>query len=593
MDRLKQTILLVALLLSGTHSVFSQKSNSNKDASTILDSNPESLYLHCNATTFVTGETLYYKVYCLNPLDKKVSSVSKIAYVELIGEDNTSIFIQKLFLQKGISQGDFFVPTTLKTGKYRLIAYTNWILNKPLKDIFQQDIYIINPFQASEKVSTNTNIDSVNLKSINTATNFNTTIENTTDKDPVVLQLNKKIASTREKITLNINPLSQQISEKGNYSLSIRKIDSLPTKKQITAKEVKSNWEANTANQQSKGELILPELRGEIIAGSIVSKSGANDIQNKSIALSIPGKNYTFKIVNTNSSGKFIFNLDKVNYASNIIVQVIGEDRENYTIKIDSPSKIDYSLLKFDPNFNLTVEMKNNILQRSVASQIENAYYSNKTDSIVKTNLSDSFFNSVGREYVLEDYSFFPTLQETITEVLFEIYYKQKGNDYTIGVRDYITKLEVPGTTLVLVDGLFIQDFNELFAYKTKNIYKVSVVQGGYYYGPKLFNGVISFTTKNQDYVSKKSGSYIVNASVLRPAIKKEYFTPDYTDKAKLERIPDYRYQLLWLPDVALDNKENPISFYTSDVTGTFEISLEGFTDQGIPVSLKDTFEVQ
>jgi hypothetical protein len=126
-----------------------------------------------------------------------------------------------------------------------------------------------------------------------------------------------------------------------------------------------------------------------------------------------------------------------------------------------------------------------------------------------------------------------------------------------------------------------------------KNIYKISIVAGQYFLGPKAFNGIISFITKNHDFVSSQSGSYIIDASILRPTIKKEYFTPNYTDKAKLERIPDYRYQLLWLPEVTLASKETPISFYTSDVTGTFEISLEGFTDQGIPVSLKDTFEVQ
>jgi hypothetical protein len=199
----------------------------------------------------------------------------------------------------------------------------------------------------------------------------------------------------------------------------------------------------------------------------------------------------------------------------------------------------------------------------------------------------------MGKEYILDNYNRFLTLQETITEVLFEMYYRKTGNNFVIGVRDYNSTVEVPGSPLVLVDGLLIQNYNELFEYSTKNIYKVSIVPGGYYYGSQLFNGIISFTTKNQDFVSKQSESYIINANVLRPAIKKEYYTPDYTDKSKYERIPDYRYQLLWLPQITLSNTENPISFYTSDVTGIFEISLEGFTDQGIPVSLKDTFEVQ
>ncbi|WP_348797951.1 hypothetical protein [Flavobacterium adhaerens] len=71
------------------------------------------------------------------------------------------------------------------------------------------------------------------------------------------------------------------------------------------------------------------------------------------------------------------------------------------------------------------------------------------------------------------------------------------------------------------------------------------------------------------------------------------YFTPDYKDKSKNERIPDYRYQLLWIPQLNLPETKTPLSFYTSDVTGKFEINIEGFTENGIPISLTDTFEVQ
>jgi hypothetical protein len=271
----------------------------------------------------------------------------------------------------------------------------------------------------------------------------------------------------------------------------------------------------------------------------------------------------------------------------------MNEDRENFMVQLDQPKDLDHSLLQYKSNFELSPNMQNSILQRSVASQIENAYHYKKIDSLVVSNTRDDFFKGIAKEYILDDYKRFPSLQETITEVLFEAYYKQTENDFSIGVRDFDDNYETPGSALVLVDGLLLQDYKELFKYNTKNIYKVSIITGGYYYGSKLFNGVISFTTFKQDFISKQSGTYILDTTFLRPAVKKEYFSPDYADKSKNKRIPDQRYQLLWLPQITLANTENPISFYTSDVTGTFEITVEGFTDQGIPVSLKDTFEVQ
>ncbi|TEB41532.1 hypothetical protein D0809_25050, partial [Flavobacterium circumlabens] len=133
----------------------------------------------------------------------------------------------------------------------------------------------------------------------------------------------------------------------------------------------------------------------------------------------------------------------------------------------------------------------------------------------------------------------------------------------------------------------------ELFTYKTENIYKVSIVPGVYFYGPKAFNGVINFTTKNTDYVTSANGSYILKTEIQRPQNKIIAFKEDYTDKSKYERIPDFRYQLLWQPELTLENKENTISFFTSDVSGKYEVNLEGFTNEGTPVSLKETFEVK
>jgi hypothetical protein len=741
LERLK-TILLLALLLSGFSIIFAQGKGQKQEFNTLLNSNPETLFLHINATVFVTGETLQYKLYSLKPAAFVTSPVSQIAYVELIDEDLKRIFIQKLNLENGIGQGDFFVPTTLKTGNYKLIAYTYWMLNKPVTELYQLNLSIINPFQKNEKIVANnlkefpslekdkktkdtekkllsldnkktekhttptlstienkqpiksskkaetttaskfvdveligedsksiftqkltlengiaqgnlfipSNIKMGNYKLIvntnskaNNATSTPTQVvlpvinpyqkdesvaktatkdipsiekvENTEKEFPALekekpinnnqvtvstvenslfsLLLDKKTVPTREKFVFKINTATQQI-QKGNYSISVRKTDQLTTGKQLTATEFKNKWLTKSGDYDStEKEIIVPELRGEIITGSVSAKNGSSSIQNKNIALSIPGKSFTFKTTNTNTSGKFMFNLDKTNTGSNLVIQIIDEDREKYTVQLEEPREINYSLLQFKSNFNLSPDMKNSILQRSVARQIENAYYNKKADSIVVANTTDNFFKNIAKEYILDDYTRFSSLQETITEVLFEVYYKQSENNFTIGVRDFDTNFESPGSTLVLVDGLLIQDFKELFNYSTKNIYKVSIITGGYYYGSKLFNGVISFTTFRQDYVSKQSGAYKLETKILRPVPKKEYFTPDYTNKLKNKRIPDYRYQLLWLPQITLANTENPISFYTSDVTGTFEITLEGFTDQGIPVSLKNTFEVK
>ncbi|WP_254454488.1 hypothetical protein [Flavobacterium sp. M31R6] len=510
--------------------------------------------------------------------------------MELVDSDKKTVFKNKIYLENTNGQGDYFVPTTIKTGNYKLLGYTNWMLNQTVAPFFQIDIVIINPFQTAENQTAASN------STPNTAIGDTPMLpvqqtQSVPTNDYLKLNLNKKAFANREQVNINVATLNE-IAKNGNYSVSVRRLEDLPSTKQTSAEEFsKIVSKIEPINKGNK--ITLPELRGEMITGKITSKNNPNDIQNINIGLSIPGKTFAFKVVKTDKNGNFVFNLDKPYYNSAVNIQVIDDKRSNYTLVLDTPSTIDYSKLNFQPSINLTPALSETLLNRSIASQIENAYYSNKTDSILKTKSIPAFYEPVAKEYVLDDYTRFPTLKETAVEIVKEMYYEQKDKKYTLHLRDVSIYTQSPEPALVLIDGLLLQDTNELFEYNMKNVSKISVIPGLYYLGPKAFNGLISFTTKTQDFVSKQSGSYILDASVLRPSIKKEYYTPDYTDKAKNERIPDYRYQLLWLPQLTLASTENPISFYTSDVTGTFEISLEGFTDQGIPVSLKDTFEVQ
>ena len=76
----------------------------------------ETVFVHMNASFFFAGEYLYYKVYCLDKNTKNLSAISKIAYVELVGEDRTKVFAQKIRLENGEGEGDFFIPVSIPSG---------------------------------------------------------------------------------------------------------------------------------------------------------------------------------------------------------------------------------------------------------------------------------------------------------------------------------------------------------------------------------------------------------------------------------------------------------------------------------------------
>ena len=536
----------------------------------------ETVLISTNTTTFVSGENLYYKIDCLNSNTKQKSDLSKIAYVELVSSDKQVLSRQKLFLTNGTQNGTYFINSEIKTGCYKLICYTNWMLNNEQNKYSDISVFIINPFENYPKKA----------KSISEKSD---TLHNVSPNKNISITIDKKEYSPREKGTLKI-----KLNELTNLSLSlsIRKKEELPIINDVENNNFIEKIIPQQINYKSDN-LTLPELRGELVSGVIINKNDISDINNKTIALSISGQNSDYKIVKTNSKGEFNFNINKPYTNSNQIIQVLENNKEDFTLHITEKKIPNYDKLSFAEVPKLTADYKQILETRSIANQIENAYNYRKEDTIenLKTNLP--FYDPWQKTYILDNYTRFSTLAETITEVIFEMYYTKVKNNYTIGLRDFELINDTPEPPLVMIDGTIIQDINELFEYKMANVYKIVIVQGGYFYGSNVFNGLINLVTKNFDYKTTLTGDFILNANLVAPNLNRKYFNQSYSNKAENERIPDYRYQLLWKPELLLKEKENTVSFYTSDIKGVFEYTVQGVIEAGVQVLIKGVFEVK
>lgn len=577
MDRLKHP--LTFLLLISIQFCFAQL---------IVPIN-ETVFVHTNATTFVSGENLQYKVYCLKISDKKPSLISKIAYLELINSENKSVFKSKIALTNGVGNNDYFIPTSLNSGNYKLIAYTNWMLNKDVATFFTIDITIFNPYKVENQ---NQSIINDKTSVLNNLSSNNSTNENAITNQNLNISTDKKTYLNRELVTLKIEALSSLIKD-GNYSLSVRKIDDLPTKKQTNASSfVISKNEKFIDLQNQNTKIILPELRGEIVSGKITAKNKTDKLDNVIVALSLPGISYDFKIVKTDDNGCFLFSIDSNAVNNQVSIQILGDLSKLYDIALDNNAQLDFSKLYIEKQFSISESLKQPLIDRSIASQIKNSYYKAFRDSIKPPNFKTPFYNSLAKGYVLDDFTRFKTLKETATEVATEIYFKQIENNTFIHVTDPTIFPQLQEPALVLIDGLFLKNQNDLMKYNMKNISKIDIITGRYYLGPKSFNGLVSFTTFKKDFTPASNENYVLNEKILRPDVQKIYKKTDYSDVATKKRIPDYSYQLLWEPNLNLSSNTTLLNFYTTDVAGKFEINIEGFGLNGEPISYFKYFEV-
>ena len=110
----------------------------------------EKMYAHLDRTFYLTGETLWFKVYTVDGSFHKPLDVSKVAYVEILDKANLSVLQAKIELNHGSGNGSFFLPASLTSGNYKFRLYTNWMKNFSPEFYFDQNFTIVNPFLKPE-----------------------------------------------------------------------------------------------------------------------------------------------------------------------------------------------------------------------------------------------------------------------------------------------------------------------------------------------------------------------------------------------------------------------------------------------------------
>ncbi len=111
----------------------------------------EKLFVHTDKSTYLTGEVLWFKIYNVDAGNNKPLNISKVAYVEVLNNNQTPVIQAKVALKgNGSGNGSVYIPVSINSGNYRLRAYTNWMKNFNADNYFEKDITIINPLRSPD-----------------------------------------------------------------------------------------------------------------------------------------------------------------------------------------------------------------------------------------------------------------------------------------------------------------------------------------------------------------------------------------------------------------------------------------------------------
>jgi hypothetical protein len=550
----------------------------------------EKVYIDHTGPILFAGEYLYYALYCFNAQTNKRTNISRLAYVALVNDEKELVFEHKLKMDGGLGQGDFFISTDVPSGNYKLLGYTQWMKNNGIAQVFKDDIVIINPYLADQsklwaKADDNVAIDK----------DSKSEESRVIDSSTVSFSIDKTRYAKREKVKLSLKNYKGYLGN-GAYTLKVRSKEQLGRDSFMDATSyADAYFNVEKQIKQRVGDsLFLPEQRGELFFGTVTAADGS-PVVDKPVVISIPGKEFLLKFSRTDDDGNFYSYLRKDYKVATAVVQVEDESAR-YNINKGAAGNLDISTIGFS-NYTLSEKDKETILARSVQNQIENHFFQVKPDSVLQGDPIDPFDGGTPETVFLDDYTRFPTFEETMVEIIPNAGYRNggKANDFVKVAQDYETYDEEFNdfSSIIVIDGVFIPNHEKIRTYDARNIEKISLIRDKFRLGGVDYQGIVSVETFDGNYLETHGYE---NSSVIdfnKPEPVKNYYNQRYDEgDDRYSRIPDYRSLLFWKPHIVIDKNTYEFEFFTSDITGEYEIMLNGFTSYGKPITLTKTFTV-
>ncbi|MEP3837461.1 MAG: hypothetical protein ABJM36_07425 [Algibacter sp.] len=162
-QKLKHKTLFFLILMVVSIPLFSQDKPSIPDI--------EKVYLHTDRSTYLAGESIWYKAYLVYAYNHLLFDHSGILYVELVSPDSRVIARNNTKLIGGLGHGDFELTKSNginKLGKYQIRAYTNWSRNFGSDFVFKKEIEIIDVFESQKRANSAAAISKMDNNNQNT-----------------------------------------------------------------------------------------------------------------------------------------------------------------------------------------------------------------------------------------------------------------------------------------------------------------------------------------------------------------------------------------------------------------------------------------
>ncbi|TSD64911.1 hypothetical protein FFF34_013515 [Inquilinus sp. KBS0705] len=351
-------------------------------------------------------------------------------------------------------------------------------------------------------------------------------------------------------------------------------------------------WD-NVLKDKTPAFTYLPEYNGHIVNAKIIDQATNLPASNVVAFMAIPGKRVQLYAAKSDSAGRLLFNTKQMFGPGEIVVQTNTELDSTSKLEVLSPFYEQYSKNTL-PIFSLTPGMQKTLQEASIGMQVQNVYAGNKLKQFYNPGVdSSAFYSKPYKTYKLDDYTRFITMEEVLREYIREVNVFHPSGKYHIKVID--EKSFLSGDPLVLLDGIPVFNINKVMAIDPLKVRRLEVIRNRYYWGPSVYEGVLSYTTYKGDLGGTEMDPHAVIVDYEGMQLQREFYSPVYeTDAQVKSRMPDFRSLLYWSPDIDTGTQApKSVSFYTSDQAGKYWGVVQGMTPGGQAGSQIFSFEVK
>lgn len=348
----------------------------------------------------------------------------------------------------------------------------------------------------------------------------------------------------------------------------------------------------NEVFQSRKEFEHVPEVHGPVITARVKDPQG-KPVHGSTVYLASPDKILRVYGAQSNQNGLVQFEAKDFWGAKKIFVQPDGN--------LDSTSRVELvnAFSEKEPPFtppvlNLAPTTEKMLLARSVSMQLQNIYYQEET---TKVNIppvdSVAFYGQADETYYLDDYTRFPIMEEVMREYVAGVMVRKRKDHFYFILLDKTNKSVFRENSLILLDGVPIFDVDRIMSFDPLRIKKLDVVNRTYYLGQLTLPGIVSYSTYTGDMAGFPLPQRVLSLDYDGLQVQREFYSPKYEATSR-NRVPDHRSLLHWQPVLRTEKDQTAtVEFYTSDLTGEFEIVVQGISSDGEVGAIRQPFTVK